>query len=166
MKIIVTGDTHIAGEPVQLPLNLINACKSADLIIHTGDWKSMEVYHLLCQYAEVKGVYGNVDSYDITSKFPEKQLIEVNGFQIGIVHGHGEKKTTEQRALQAFTEESPDAIIFGHSHIPLIRYFKNTLLMNPGSPTSKRALPYFSYGILEIDKNIHAEIEFFSKEVK
>lgn len=161
MKIVVTADTHMSDEGKQLPSCLAKACETADLIIHAGDWKSIEVYRMLSKYAEVKGVYGNVDSDDIKKQFPSQQIMEANGYKIGIVHGHGEKKTTEKRALEAFTGQEVDAIIFGHSHIPLIRYFKNILLMNPGSPTDKRKLPYYSYGILEIAEGMKAEINFF-----
>ncbi|WP_430786650.1 metallophosphoesterase family protein [Virgibacillus flavescens] len=162
MKIVITGDTHIANENKELPVNLIDACKAADLIVHTGDWNSMEVFSALSQFAEVKGVYGNIDSEEVMEQFPAQQLIEVNGFKIGVVHGHGEKKTTEKRAIEAFDGLEVDVIIFGHSHIPLIRYFKDTLLINPGSPTFKRKLPHFSYGVLEIKENIRAEIVFFN----
>lgn len=162
MKIIVTADTHIPDKGKYLPANLLEACKKADLIIHAGDWKSMDVYRTLSNFAEVKGVYGNVDPGDVKENFPPQQIIEVNGHRIGIVHGHGEKKTTEKRAVEAFEKEEVDVVIFGHSHIPMVRYFKNILLMNPGSPTDKRKLPYYSYGTLEIDETVRAEINFFS----
>lgn len=119
---------------------------------------------MLAHYAEVRGVYGNVDPDDITEKLPAQEVVHVNGYKIGIVHGHGDKKTTERRALNAFEGKELDIIIFGHSHIPLIRYVKKTLLFNPGSPTDKRRLPYYSYGILEIDEYLRTEIIFFKGE--
>ncbi|MRG87801.1 YfcE family phosphodiesterase [Salinibacillus xinjiangensis] len=161
MKIVVTGDTHILGRGKRLPSVLLEECESADLIIHTGDWKSLEVYNTLSQYARVVGVYGNIDGDDIKEQFPSREIIEVKGHKIGIIHGHGEKKTTEKRALEAFEGKQVDVILFGHSHIPLIRYFKKVMLMNPGSPTDKRTLPYYSYGILEIKEKIKAEIIFY-----
>lgn len=145
----------------QLPNRLTQELESAELIIHAGDWSSIEVFDMLRQYAPVKGVYGNIDNEDIMEKFPSKELLSLNGFRIGIVHGHGEKKTTERRAFEAFADETLDAIIFGHSHIPLLRYFKKVLLLNPGSPTDKRTQPYYSFMILEIEEEIHAEFVFF-----
>ncbi|QHS21829.1 metallophosphoesterase family protein [Virgibacillus sp. MSP4-1] len=161
MKIIVTGDTHISGKNKQLPPKLLAACEKADLIIHTGDWKTLEVYRTLREYAKVIGVYGNVDGEEITDQFPVKDRLEIKGYKIGMVHGHGEKKTTEKRAIEAFQEDMPDILIFGHSHIPLIRYFKKTLLMNPGSPTDKRKLPFYSFGVLEIGEELRTEIVYF-----
>ncbi|WP_099156925.1 metallophosphoesterase family protein [Virgibacillus ndiopensis] len=161
MKIVVTADTHISNKGKQLPTCLLNECRTADLIIHAGDWKSLEVYNTLSSYGEVKGVYGNVDKDAVKEFFPLQQVVEVNGYKIGIVHGHGDKKTTEKQALAAFYDKEVDVIVFGHSHIPLIRYFKHVLLINPGSPTDKRKLPYYSYGILEMEERIRAEIVFF-----
>ncbi|ASK64041.1 YfcE family phosphodiesterase [Virgibacillus phasianinus] len=161
MKIVVTSDTHMPKKAKQLPSNLVKDCKSADLIIHAGDWMSMDVFRTFSSYAEVKGVYGNVDPDEVIKNFPSQQIVEVQGHRIGIVHGHGEKKTTEKRALATFDGDEVDIIIYGHSHIPMIRYFKKILLMNPGSPTDKRTLPHYSYGILEIGETVRAEIILF-----
>ena len=41
------------------------------------------------------------------------------------------------------------AIVFGHSHIPLIRRLDDgTWLVNPGSPTDRRRQPDFSWALL------------------
>ena len=164
LNIVVTADTHIPGRGKHLPSKLLTACKTADLIIHAGDFKSIEIYDQLKEYADVVGVYGNVEGEDIKSLLPAKQIIDVFGKKIGVVHGHGEKKTTERRALEAFAEDNVDIIVFGHSHIPFVKYFKKTLLFNPGSPTDKRTLPYYSYGLLQIEEEIKAEIIFFSSK--
>ncbi|GAB3043884.1 metallophosphoesterase family protein [Virgibacillus ainsalahensis] len=161
MRIIIMADTHMPYKAKELPTRLIQELKTADMIIHAGDWNSMDVYNALAKYGPVKGVYGNVDGAGITKNFSSKELVTINGFRIGIVHGHGEKKTTETRAFEAFADEKVDVIIFGHSHIPLLRYFKKVLLLNPGSPTDKRTQPYYSFAILEIDEEIHAEFVFF-----
>ncbi|GAA0611586.1 metallophosphoesterase family protein [Virgibacillus siamensis] len=161
MKIIVTSDTHMPKKGTQLPFRLMKELETAELIIHAGDWSSMRVYDTLQQYAPVKGVCGNIESNEILKKLPSKELLTINGFRIGIVHGHGEKKTTERRAFDTFFDEDANAIIFGHSHIPLLRYFKKTLLLNPGSPTDKRTQPYYSFATLQIDDEINTEFIFF-----
>lgn len=163
MHIIIISDTHLPSSTRQLPSRLLEACKSADLIIHAGDWKALEVYETLKQYAEVKGVTGNVDDENVHAMFPIEERLEVAGYHIGIVHGHGEKQTTEKRALATFENEKMDVIIYGHSHIPVIRYVDQTLLINPGSPTYKRKLPYYSFAILNIEEILQAELIFFTE---
>jgi uncharacterized protein len=143
------ADTHLKkfnGFPQILESQLT----SADLIIHAGDWQTIDVYKALCSYGNVEGVYGNVDGDEIKKLVPEKKIIKIEGKRIGIVHGDGIGKTTEKRALESFMEGEVDLIIFGHSHIPYSRFSKRTLLFNPGSPTAKRKLPYYSFGIITI----------------
>ncbi|MEN1967187.1 metallophosphoesterase family protein [Lentibacillus sp. N15] len=164
MKIVVTSDTHMPSKGNQLPNRLVRELVTTDLIIHAGDWSSLEVYDMLVAYAPVKGVYGNVDGENIRERFPVKELVTIGGYRIGVVHGHGEKKTTEKRALEAFSDDEVDVLIFGHSHIPMLRYFKKVLLLNPGSPTDKRVLPHYSFAVLEVDEEIRAELIFFSNK--
>lgn len=161
MKIVITGDTHIPGRGKGLPSRLRKECSTADLILHTGDWKSIEVVKMLSEFAEVKGVSGNVDEEEIKKQFPLQQVIQAKHVKIGLVHGHGDKKTTEKRAMEAFEGEPLDVIVFGHSHIPMLRYMNKTLLLNPGSPTDKRKLPHYSFAILYIEEEIRAEFVFF-----
>ncbi|PLS14665.1 YfcE family phosphodiesterase [Bacillus sp. M6-12] len=165
MKIIVLADTHMPRMSKKLPEALRSGLKGAGLIIHAGDWRTADLYYELQQYGRVEGVSGNVDGPDIKQLVPEKKLLIIEGFKIGIVHGHGKRLTTEKRALAAFDGEKPDVIVFGHSHIPSLSYTDETLLFNPGSPTDKRRQPRYSYGVITIGEELKAEHIFFdSKE--
>ncbi len=161
MKITVISDTHMPKKAKTLPIQVVKALQQSELIIHAGDWQTIEVFHELVQYGEVKGVYGNVDSVELQSRLPEKQIIEIVGFRIGVVHGHGKGWTTERRALEAFAELHVDCIIFGHSHIPVLKETNGILLFNPGSCTDKRRQPKPSFGIITVDERLHAEHVFF-----
>ncbi len=70
-------------------------------------------------------------------------------------------KTTEKRALLAFEHEQVDAIIFGHSHIPVHKQIGDITLFNPGSATDKRREKQFSFGLLYIQKNTRILNMFF-----
>ncbi|MGY4690730.1 metallophosphoesterase family protein [Salibacterium sp. K-3] len=155
MKITVLGDTHIKKEGTPLPERLLQELADTDHIIHTGDFQIPDVFPSLKQYAPVTGVYGNVDGEDVRELVPETQWMEKNGWTIGVVHGHGEKKTTEKRALEAFAE-LPDILVFGHSHLPLLRYSGKTLLFNPGSLFYRRRVPNCSFGVLHLEDTIRA----------
>ena len=165
MKIVVVSDTHIPKRAKKLPSALLKDLVDADLILHAGDWQTVEVYEELSQYGKVEGVYGNVDGVDIKGIFPEKNIIEAGKFHIGLVHGHGKGQTTEKRALSAFKDDHVDMIIFGHSHIPLKKWAGEILLFNPGSATDKRRQKQFSYGIITVGETLYAEHVFYiSKE--
>lgn len=152
-KIVIVSDTHISARAKQLPDILLEACEEADLIIHAGDWQTLDVYFELAAYAETIGVAGNVDPWEIIDRFGKKKILAVNNLQIGITHGDGAGKTTQQRAIDTFAGDSVDLIIFGHSHIPLMKQIDGVTIFNPGSPTDKRRQPQYSFGILEIEES-------------
>ncbi|MGM9921753.1 MAG: metallophosphoesterase family protein [Bhargavaea sp.] len=149
MKIVILGDTHMPRMAKALPPRLIPELETADRIIHTGDWQTLEVFHKLNRYAPVDGVYGNADPPEIREQFGREKRFSFDGITVSLVHGDGKGKTTPLRALETFREEQPDIILFGHSHIPYHEHHDGIVLFNPGSPTDKRRQPEFSFGILE-----------------
>ncbi|MFC7063042.1 metallophosphoesterase family protein [Halobacillus seohaensis] len=162
MEIVVVSDTHMPKKNKPMPDRLKQEMKKADLVIHAGDWQTPEVYEEFQQYGKLIGVYGNVDTDEIKQLVPRRQIISIQGFSIGIVHGHGEKKTTEKRVVEEFDQEKVDLIIFGHSHLPLLKFSKKTMLFNPGSATDKRRLPYYSFGKLTMGSEILAKHIFYN----
>ncbi|AZB41340.1 metallophosphoesterase [Bacillus sp. FJAT-42376] len=164
MKLLVLSDTHIPKRSKAYPDRLLEELKQADAILHAGDFLTADAYHELCGYGMVYAVYGNADNEDVKSMLPDKQLLKMNGFTIGLIHGHeGKGRTTEKRALNAFQDQKLDCLIFGHSHIPVHKQEGDLLLFNPGSPTDKRRQPFFSYGILTLEQELRAEHIFFEK---
>lgn len=163
MKIVVISDTHMPKKAKTLPSKLIEGLGNVDLIIHGGDWTSLDIYDELKAFAPVIGVRGNVDPPDLP--FEEKLVIEKNGYKIGVVHGHmGKKKTTPERALESFLDQSLDLIIFGHSHIPYKHIHGDTILFNPGSPTDKRVQPQFSFGKITIGDKLDVTHCYFDSK--
>ncbi|WP_059170773.1 metallophosphoesterase [Bacillus sp. FJAT-27445] len=165
MKIVVLSDTHIPKKAKVLPIALLAELETADLILHAGDWQVPEVYTMLSVFAGVEGVHGNVDNPEVKSLFPEKKIIRAGKFKMGIIHGHGLGKTTEKRAVEAFSGETVDCIIFGHSHIPVNKYSGDILLFNPGSATDKRRHNRYSYGIIEAGEELLARHVFFESKL-
>ncbi|MBS4196225.1 metallophosphoesterase family protein [Lederbergia citri] len=161
MKIVITADTHMPRMAKKLPVRLVEELENADLIIHAGDWQTFEVYEKLREYAPIEGVAGNIDGEDLQNFFGKKKILTLGSITIGLTHGDGKGKTTERRALEIFKDEQIDLLIFGHSHIPLMKKVGNITLFNPGSPTDKRRQKQFSFGVLSITKNITLEHEFF-----
>ena len=87
------------------------------------------------------------------------------GYKIGVFHGHGENKTTIERAIASFDGEEIDIIIYGHSHQPSIQTKNKTLILNPGSITSKRRERWYSYIVLELmEKGV--EVKLCLKAIK
>lgn len=150
MRIGVVSDTHLYKKNIYVPKALRQGLDGVDLILHAGDWIAPEMADLLQEIAPVDGVAGNNDGEEIVERFGVQKLIRAGHTMIGMIHGDGYGRTTEQRAYQAFAGESVDVILFGHSHVPYMERRDGVLLFNPGSPTDKRRQPLYSFGILEI----------------
>ncbi len=154
MKIVVTGDTHMPMRGKKLPSKLIESLSNADLILHVGDWSTIEVYDELTRYAPVEGVVGNVDQEEIQKRFAQKKIITLDKVRIGLTHGHGKGKTTEKRAIDMFKDDAVDIVTFGHSHIPVLHHYNDLITFNPGSPTDKRRQNQYSFGIIQISETV------------
>jgi uncharacterized protein len=165
LRIGVVSDTHMPKKGKALPPALIEGLQSVDLILHAGDWQTLEVYEMFRALAPVEGVAGNVDGDELQAFFGKKKVIRCGSVTIGLVHGDGKGRTTEQRALDAFKGEAIDILVFGHSHIPLLKQHDGLTLYNPGSPTDKRRQPQFSYGLITVeDDDVRVEHVFYDSK--
>jgi uncharacterized protein len=169
MRIAAVSDTHLPRFGHTLPKALVDGLQMANVerILHAGDWTDPFVAGLLEAIAPVDGVAGNNDGPAIVSRFGYRRVVDVGGARLGLVHGHaGPGHTTPERARRAF-EDAPDldAIVFGHSHIPLVeRDDGGRWLVNPGSPTDRRRQPRYSWALLRIDEGRIAGVELVTFE--
>jgi putative phosphoesterase len=164
MKIIVLADTHMPKRAKALPETVRTALADADHIIHAGDITDPAVLDMLAGFAPITAVAGNADPPELSEALGEKKLLFLDGFRFGIYHGHGSKGKTLDRALNTFTGQTVDAIIFGHSHNPYLERHGGVLVMNPGSPTDKRRNAYYSYGVIETGEKLSGHIMYFDKD--
>ena len=161
MRIAILSDTHLPSRFKSLPKEVWQGIEGVDLILHAGDINTYQVLEDLSQIAPVKAVLGNTDPYELAIKLPAKLLFQAGQYKIGLIHGDGMTGKTVERALLAFKDDNPDIIVFGHSHQPYLAFHDKTLMFNPGSPTNKRFMPYYSYGMLEVGERIKTEIIYF-----
>ncbi len=161
MQIGVISDTHLHAGRIELPGEVLKALSTVDLIIHCGDFCVYEVFEYLQQIGKGKvvGVCGNMDSPEVRRKLPERDILEVEGHKIGVIHGSGAPEGIERRMLDAFADiEGIDLIIYGHTHEAADFIRDGIHFFNPGSPTDKRFARYNSYGILDIGNRIESTI--------
>jgi uncharacterized protein len=158
VKVAVLSDTHIPANIDRLPEILLDALKGSDLIIHAGDFTEEFVIDELKKIAPIECVAGNMDSVRIRRKCPDKKIVKLGNFKIGITHGYGAPDKIIDYVKNIFKGEQLDCIIHGHSHIPNIEYIDNVLYLCPGSPTDKVFAPYNSFAVLEIDERLTPEI--------
>ena len=150
MRIGVLSDTHMRSFE-DIPQKIIDSLSTVDMIIHAGDLTTMEVLNGLKKLGKVKAVQGNMDSAELKSMLPVKEILEVGNKRIGITHGSGDPWRIEHRVRKIFDQDKVDIIVYGHSHQAQNKVIDNILFFNPGKATK-------SFGILTIEEDIKAEI--------
>src|SRR4051794_23528392 len=145
--IAVVSDTHMPKGKRQLPEKCVEQLRGAEAVIHAGDFSAVSVLselEALCPV--VLGVYGNVDEPALWRLLPETLEVEVGGRTVAVVHDAGPKQGRLARMRAQFPEA--DAVVFGHSHLPLHEEDGDFQIFNPGSPTERRRAPRPSMGLL------------------
>jgi len=148
--IAIVSDTHMPKGRRELPEECVRLCLDADLIIHGGDFMEPSILELFRSFGPpVTAVQGNVDSKELRSWLPGTATLEVEGVRIGLIHDSGPKNGRLARMRKLFPDH--DAVVFGHSHLPLHEEEDGFQIFNPGSPTERRRSPFKSMGVARVD---------------
>lgn len=145
MRLVITADTHVPKRARDLPAVLWAAIDSADVVVHAGDWVDASLLdRMLERSRRLIGVYGNNDGAALRARLPEVARAELAGVRLAVVHETGGKQGRERRCEARFPD--CDLLVFGHSHIPWDSTVPSGMrLLNPGSPTDRRAQPYGTF---------------------
>jgi len=153
VRIAVVSDTHMPRGSRQVPDECTEAMVAADLIIHAGDLSGIEVLDWLESLGPpVRAVQGNVETAEVRARLPESLEFSADGHRIAVIHDAGPAKGRLERMRLRFPEA--EAVIFGHSHLPLHEESQGFQIFNPGSPTERRRAPRHSFGIAEAAKSL------------
>ena len=134
----VISDTHGLIRP-----EVLDALCDSDLIIHCGDVGDPAVLDALRTLAPVRAVRGNNDKGAWANKLPTRDVVEVGGHAIYVLHDLSELDLDPTAA--GFT-----AVVSGHSHKPVIEERDKILFVNPGSAGPRRFTLPISIGFLRL----------------
>lgn len=154
MEIAIISDTHMPKGSRRLPEGCVERLRAADVIVHAGDLSTLAVLRDLQAYGRVVAVHGNVDDAAVRAALPATALVEAGGARLAVIHDAGASRGRLERMRRRFagawvdTGTGVDAVVFGHSHIPLHeRAADGFQIFNPGSPTELRRSPHHTMGI-------------------
>jgi putative phosphoesterase len=159
MRIAVISDTHMPRGSRALPARAVAELREADAILHGGDFMRAEVLELLQRLGPpVHGIHGNVDDEALRRMLPAARVVELGGVRIGMIHDAGPRQG--RLARMRFRFKDADAVVFGHSHLPLHEADTDGFqIFNPGSPTERRSAPTHTMGIATVeDGRVHFEL--------
>jgi putative phosphoesterase len=149
--IAVLADTHMPKGGRTLPGRCVELLGEADATLHAGDFFAIEALREIeaLSRGPVHAVHGNVDQPDLRELLPETLELDLGGARIAMIHDAGPFKGRLGRMRGRFPDA--DAVVFGHSHLPLHEEEHGFQIFNPGSPTERRRAPRHSMGVLRVD---------------
>ena len=104
-------------------------------IWHAGDFGSISIAEQLSAFKPLKGVYGNIDGYDVRAEYPETLQWKCENVSVLMTHIGGYPGKYVPAVKQILSATPTQLFISGHSHILKIMYDAkyNCLHMNPGA---------------------------------
>jgi uncharacterized protein len=143
----VISDTHGLLRP-----QAVAALRGSDMIIHAGDVGNPDVIKALEDVAPTFAVRGNIDKGTWATDLPMTELVEVGEQVFYVLHEISQLDFDPAEAGFA-------AVVFGHSHQPLIETRQGVLFLNPGSAGPRRfKLPIAVARIAVSGRYMHPEI--------
>jgi uncharacterized protein len=122
----VISDTHGLVRP-----EAVAALRGSELIIHAGDVGRPEVIEELAAIAPTFVVRGNIDQASWAASLPMTLTVDVGGLDFFVLHEIAQLDFDPAAAGIA-------AVVYGHSHQPLIETRAGVLFLNPGSAGPRR----------------------------
>ena len=150
MRLLLLADTHLPRRARDLPAQVWAEVDAADLVVHAGDWVSVDLLDRLEERSSaVLACWGNNDGPELRARLPEVARATVEGVRLAVVHETGAAAGRERRA--DLDHPDTDLLVFGHSHIPWDSATPAGMrLLNPGSPTDRRRQPTCTYLTAEL----------------
>jgi putative phosphoesterase len=147
IRIGVISDTHGLLRPEAL-----KALQGAEHILHAGDVGDAAILDALRAVAPVTAIRGNIDERGPCDHLPPTELAELSGTNIYMLH--------DVKKLDLNPEAAGiSAVIFGHSHRPLVEWRRGVLFLNPGSAGPRRfELPVTLAWLIIEDDSLSAQI--------
>lgn len=139
MRIAVISDTHMPRGGRRLPARCVEELRNAELILHAGDVVTWSVLEELERLAPVEAVHGNMDERELVERLPGRRVVDAHGIRIGIVHDPGPAPGRAERLAALFP--GCGAVVYGHTHLPVVDRWRDVWMLNPGSPTERRRAP-------------------------
>lgn len=133
MRTMIVSDTHGKHKGIERALTIE---KPIDLLIHLGDVLDYQDYYQMLAECPIEVVAGNNDFF---SDLPQEQVIEVDGCNIFMTHGHYYYvEYNHDELVKAARQHHCSIAMYGHTHRPVIEELQGVTVVNPGSMTYPR----------------------------
>ena len=129
-RIGLLSDTHSF-----LDESVLKHFEKCDEVWHAGDIGESAVTDALAAFKPLRAVYGNIDGREIRNQFGEKEIFEIEGVKVFMIHIGGKPPRYATGVKKMLQLEKPNLFICGHSHILKVMRDSSLdlLYMNPGA---------------------------------
>ena len=133
-RIGLLSDTH-----GYLDKSVFQHFEKVDEIWHAGDFGNIDLAEELARFKPLKGVYGNIDGYDVRSVYPLQLQWCCEEVNIFMTHIGGYPGRYSKEVKEHLSRHPTQLFISGHSHILKIMYDEkySCLHINPGAAGSQ-----------------------------
>ena len=131
----VISDTHVPDRARRIPERVFKVFENVDFIVHAGDLVQLSVVDDLERLAPVLVVSGNMDEPEVKRKLPKLDSFKVFDWRIGVTHNPGAHFGTG-RMHEIAGANGFSVLIHGHTHSSNVKWERDILFINPGSPTN------------------------------
>ncbi len=155
MRLVVLSDTHGRKERVK---EVLGRTRGYDALLFLGDG----LRDFDCCESGLVCVRGNCDAFVFGSDAPTERMFYADGVKFLMMHGHEwNVKSSVERAVAHTYNLGADALLFGHTHMPMQMYYpvgselcgtlteRPIYAFNPGALGAPRAQDA-SFGSIEV----------------
>jgi putative phosphoesterase len=163
VRVAVVADTHLPRRGSGLlPPACRDAIAAADLVVHAGDLADLAALAMLRTLGPpLVAVHGNADAPAVRAALPATAAVDLPGLRLAVTHDAGAEAGRLARLRRRFPDAG--AVVFGHSHVPLLaRADDGFLILNPGSPTDRRRQPRPSMAVMEVAEGRPPAVSFLA----
>ncbi len=152
-KILIVSDSHgLANE-----LITVKERHAADFMIHCGDSELKMDDPVLKDFYLVGG------NCDFDTRYPDEQVLELDGLKLFVVHGHLHQVKQNLMVLVNEARKRGAAVVcYGHTHAANVSQSEDQLLINPGSIILPRGIKEKTYAILEWENKKELKVKFYN----
>lgn len=155
MRLGIISDTH--GNKISIRQS-IAAAGSVAMWLHAGDYCTDGQLLAELTGLPVVTAAGNCDGRGATAKIDE--FLDIGGKKIWLTHGHRyDVKYGLDELLYWGRQYQTDIIVYGHTHIPIVKWHDNIMIFNPGSAGEPRYRGMGTCGVIELTEGIMPNAE-------
>lgn len=157
-RVAILGDSHVPFRVDEVPEQVWDEVRNADLTVHMGDFDSQKAFHEFVEECQAMiAVKGNMDPSMIDLEAAE--LFDLEEVTFFVSHGTDGRQQVQEHAEY----NDADVAVFGHTHQVYDEVDGGVRMLNPGTCTGADPAEDATYMVAEVEDGDY-EVELVEVE--